>query len=223
MGVAAAAAAVPVRGAERFAAADEEDVEGEGAGGGLPPSERPRVGAEGPTLPRSPRDREDAEEGEDDMRARSMEEREREGQGRKRLKKKTVVGPASFLRSLFSDFSPLSSFFFASALRRASSSAWSLSFSHTSERSPARKIVISCMSLRQLATGAGDGCSADGAGGSGDASSAAAGPSNPLGGLADALLGRPSKAHERAHEVRRASGGCERVRGGASSRGLAAA
>ena len=78
------------------------------------------------------------------------------------------------------------------------------------------------MALRQLATGAGDGCSADAASGSGDASSSA-GPSNPLGGLADALLGRPSKAHERAHEVRRASGGLERVRVGVSSRGLAVA
>ena len=71
------------------------------------------------------------------------------------------------------------------------------------------------MALRQLATGAGDGCSADGAGGSGDAS--AAGPSNPLGGLADALLGRPSKAHERSHEVRRASGCFVGVRGRESS------
>ena len=57
------------------------------------------------------------------------------------------------------------------------------------------------MALRQLATGAGDGCSADD-GASASGSGGAPGPSNPLGGLADALLGRPSKAHERAHEVR---------------------
>ena len=74
------------------------------------------------------------------------------------------------------------------------------------------------MALRQLATGAGDGCSADGSGG--DASSAA-GPSNPLGGFADALLGRPSKAHERAHEVRLSSGGLGSVRGRGGSEGLA--
>lgn len=71
------------------------------------------------------------------------------------------------------------------------------------------------MALRQLATGAGDGCSSDGAGGSGDAS--AVGPSNPLGGLADALLGRSSKAHERAHEVRLANGCFGSVRGRESS------
>ena len=49
------------------------------------------------------------------------------------------------------------------------------------------------MALRDLATGA-DGCAPDG-GASGSGTNAAAA-------LADALLGRPTKAHEGAHEVR---------------------
>ena len=53
------------------------------------------------------------------------------------------------------------------------------------------------MALRDLATGA-DGCAPDGGGG--------AGPSNAAAALADALLGRPTKAHEGAHEVRRREG-----------------
>ena len=47
------------------------------------------------------------------------------------------------------------------------------------------------MALRDLATGA-DGCAPDGGG---------AGPSNAAAALADALLGRPTKAHEGVHEV----------------------
>jgi hypothetical protein len=50
------------------------------------------------------------------------------------------------------------------------------------------------MALRGLVTGS-DSC-APGDGGAG------AGPSNALGGLADAILGRPTKAHGRLQEVR---------------------
>jgi hypothetical protein len=48
------------------------------------------------------------------------------------------------------------------------------------------------MALRGLVTGS-DTCVPDGGG---------AGPSNALGGLADAVLGRPTKAHARLQEVR---------------------
>jgi hypothetical protein len=70
------------------------------------------------------------------------------------------------------------------------------------------------MALRGLVTGS-DSCAPGDAGG--------AGPSNALGGLADAILGKPTKAHGRLQEVcwgrRPALGRHARERGVTAARG----
>lgn len=132
---------MPARGAAGSAAAaaatageGRQGGRGEGAGGGLPPSERPRDG-EGPPLAPvpSPRDREEAEEGEDiASRASGLEGgREERGVGKRRgevgeeekeSESRAVVG--QFLALAIPVCRP-----FRWRARRASSSAFSRSLS----------------------------------------------------------------------------------------------